>query len=824
MDIKMLSLGEMISEVSDENGFLFSNCYFDRMNLKSIPVTGASEKIFDFSSIDDLRKEFSDVFHLRDSLLLVSEEEPNDSFDFSTNLYASLINLPMWNEKIIKDSSTYVTMRNTIKSLICEMIDSNVARLYNAFEYCDYVLLCDASKVSLSDYMKLVNKIRELTVICKKNAIKAVQNIITVFGHGEDNIKFQDGIKDKLCLTVGLSFKSASCFEQFKKIIREKGFFRDTVFFTQVFGQYDYIIGWKDISYEEFNCISIIINNNKELLLNWRVYIGSSDENSLLTSDLADDRLNSTAISELSGLPLLNCDFLKKAPIESHLTHVISDIDYSLKLLLNRGLSQYYVLSFYESFYSFVSYLRKLSQKHIETPKTIEESKNNKIISEKIYDMFRTYFGVLNALNECTTHSRKQFLQIAPCQMMYFDAPPKLIAFYTAIINRIVKSLNFDIKDKYTFLITPDFKKDVFVDSLTEDKTVGEEHNLLIIHMSEESMYNIIPTLKIVVHEIFHHIGQTKEFRHHRSRSYLKCCLACMIANCLPEELYSNMDENEKYKFLIDFVDKLYNEIFTDKDYFFPLGEWFVRSGLEYKNEEIVYYSDYLISTLVEYINYLFLDRNKSVSIIYNVLNSLCSKEYSIPYVDFWNIDDMSGEDEAVLKEFTLKNHSLTIQDSLEYWIMQNNTEDHYSVIQYVFRESFADAKMLMLISDKENYTNVYRDTLGKPISNEDIIRKAVIIKCFASNEFDQQEVETFKELMCQEDMVGLFYLYLRDEVASYLCRYDEPKSIRHIKTKQRINEIFNALSNNNVNEFIAKMDEEIFNYRKLLIDQKDNL
>lgn len=824
----MLSFGETISGLLNDKRFLSSNCYFEWINLKSFPLEKPSNNIFDFKSIEDLRNDFSEHFHLQDSLLLVSDEEPQKTLEKFSHVYISLINLPMWNEKAIKDSSVYVDARNQIKNSINNMINKDIARLYSAFEYCDFVLLCDASKVTLSEYLLLINKIRMLTISCKKSVIKAIHNIITVYGYSEYNSEINSDSTEELCITVGMSFKDIDGLETFKNILNDAKLTDNIVSSSQVFGQYDYIMCWKNISYQFFNKISAIINSNRNLFLNWRIYIGISEESLQLASKTkVDNELKENEISELSNAALHNFDFLKKPPFENHLLHAINDINHSLKLLLSKGLAQYYVLSFYESFNSFISYLKKLSKEYIEEARRSEDLEHNKQISEKVLDMFRTYFGVLNALNECTTHSRKQFLQIAPCQTMYFDAPPKLIAFYTAVINRIVRSLNFDIKDKYTFLITPDFKNDIFVDSLTEDKTLGEEYNLLIIHMSEESMYNIVKSLKIVAHEIFHHIGQTKSLRYQRSKIYIKCCLANMLANSLPVSITSQMEDIERNNFFVDFVNELYSRLFTDKKYYFPLEDWFKDSGFEYGIEEVLYYSDYLIKVFVEYINSCFSDSAYIIDIIYDVLKCLCAKGYNLSDFDFWETNNMSVEDKLILKEFTLKYLSFQIQNSLTTWIIKNNSESAYSVVQYVFRESFADARMLMLISEESNRTQVYRDTLGNPITREDIIRKSVIIKCFSKSTIDLQDVKQYEDSLTinneeAEKIKDLFYLYLRDQTANYLSKIEEPKSPRYINTKQRINEIFNALNNNDINEIINNMDEEIFNYRKLLIEKDD--
>ena len=114
----MLSFGETISGLLNDKRFLSSNCYFEWINLKSFPLEKPSNNIFDFKSIEDLRNDFSEHFHLQDSLLLVSDEEPQKTLEKFSHVYISLINLPMWNEKAIKDSSVYVDARNQIKNSI----------------------------------------------------------------------------------------------------------------------------------------------------------------------------------------------------------------------------------------------------------------------------------------------------------------------------------------------------------------------------------------------------------------------------------------------------------------------------------------------------------------------------------------------------------------------------------------------------------------------------------------------------------------------------------------------------------------------------------
>lgn len=829
MDIKVLSFGESISGVLNDKSFLSSNCYFEWINLKSFNSDELSNNIFDFKAIEHMRNNISDCFHLQDSLLLVSDDEPNTNLEKSSHIYVSLINLPMWNEKIVKDSLSYVEMRNDIKRTINSMICQYEARLYSAFEYCDYVLLCDASKITLTEYLKLINEIRGLVISFKKNDIRAIHNVITIYGYTENTFAIDSVSTEKLSLTVGMSFKDIRNVDNFKTCLNDKKITSNIAFASQVFGQYDYIVCWKDISCEFFNEISTIINTNRDFFLNWRFYIGSSEENVELAFNSKDyDNKEELEKSKLTNLGAHNFDFLKKAPFGNQLFYAINDIDLSLKHLLDKGLAQYYILSFYESFYSFISFLKKISQKYVENAETNIEEDTNKEITEKIFDMFRTYFGVLNALNECTTHSRKQFLQIAPCQMMYFDAPPKLIAFYTAVINRIVRNLNFDIKDKYTFLITPDFKKDIYVDSLTEDKTLGDEHNLLIIHMSEESMYNIVQSLKIVMHEIFHHIGQTKALRRKRSQLYLKCCLAKILANVFPDNFLNKIADGKKYKFFVDFVDELYLQLFTDKEHFFPMDEWFNTIETEHGIDEVLYYSDFLFDTFTLYMEYCFNRKPYIYRKIYIALNNLYAKGYNLFDCEFWETNTMSEEDKDVLKEFELKNLSFEIQNLMINWLARNNTKETYSEIMYIFRESFADARMLMLVSDENNRLDIYEELFGAPVSLEDSIRKASIVKFFGQNNAEQESQNQFDilltlEIEIEDNPEDLYYLYLRDKTVDYLLQFEEPKSSRYTGAKTRINEIFNALNNNNVGAIIDKMDEEIFSYRKLLSEKDDD-
>ena len=93
-------------------------------------------------------------------------------------------------------------------------------------------------------------------------------------------------------------------------------------------------------------------------------------------------------------------------------------------------------------------------------------------------------------------HSDRQFIQAPSFSPVFFDVPPKLLAFYTSMANNIVK-INKDTKDEsnYSFIFRPNFSKNISVSIYSHPLTPPTDR-LLMIRINEKSLYGLYDSLR----------------------------------------------------------------------------------------------------------------------------------------------------------------------------------------------------------------------------------------------------------------------------------------------------------------------------------------
>lgn len=835
MDLRFLSLGkyDIIKPSNLNEKYNNSDCYFDWVSLEKVdynPQISMARNIFNYSvskeNRDTLLKTYEPNIgqHMQETLMLVSQRDGNGFLDKVSHIYISMINLPMWNEDIISDEKTYVDLRKKVEIVIESCIDEQICRLYSSFDQCDYVLIADGTKVSFSQYTSIIKCIRQLAVTYD-NIIKlpAVHDITTIYGYNENCLEnCSDEDNEKLDLIVKLSLKSISYKKQFLSLFSRDNSLPHFMKYIDTIGRFDCMIFWEKISTSEVNAIADLIHEQSSNFFAYCINVGfeSGTESDIITGYLEDN--NKSLLSKHSQIKFDEWFYnLQEPPFDSQLLNALAEVYHSVNAMLKKGFAQYYTLTFYESFFSFIEYLNRVNTEYQNS-----EGNSSKIILEKIYDMYRTYFGFLNALTTCTIHSDRQFIQSDSYQLLYFDAPPKLIAFYTAIANKIVTYFNEDNSNKYTFLITPDFKKDIYVESLTKDKTIGQEHNILIIHINEESMYNVTSTIRIIIHEIFHHIGQSAELRRIRSQKFVKCCIAYIIAKNIKMEVLRAQQAENPYNVFSNLIDALYNKMFGEN------GESIFKNNNTVSTQAIngvLYYSEELI---IEFLNtirqffraeWLYLD---------NPITDVLKLRFKFVFPnDMLIFDDVTldATDESVLQVFSSTQIANSIYYNIFTWLNENNHPKAYSQIQYAFREGFADACMLNLVSNDDIdraliYTEMLHNTKAEEMEGE----KPRIIAVLESLQIDDEINDwgnSYKSAALSEenqDTIALFNLYLKDSVLEYLKTIPSYVSFASNSTTNKCDIIscLNTLERGDSKAIIELMDKEIFEYRKRLLEK----
>ncbi len=841
MDLRFLSLGKFdVSTLGHyDKEYCNSDCYFDWIQLKKIDEKNdlyLLKNIFNYTVAGDMRNALitKDSFelgcHLQEIMMLVSDEDAEDFLEDVSCVYISMINLPMWKESGIFDSDSYCNLRTKTMDLIRKELDSSVCRLYYTFDHCDCVLIADGTKIQFSEYLTLLKKIRNVSVKNKELSLLSVLDITTIYGYSQDCFPNGSVSDDKLDLIIKLSMKQVA----YKKVLLES-LEKDTQLpqvnmSLDTIGRFDHIFVWKNISISDFNKIIKIIRSNNEYYFAYCIHMGF--ENADLCESYiykSDDLLSD--LSDKSELLFKSMyKDINKDAFNEQLLNAIVEVHRSIYAMLNRGFSQYYILAFYESFYSFVGFLVKESKKYIKECSDREQIDINKKVVEKIYDMYRTYFAFLNALTSSTIHSERQFLQTDSYQMLYFDAPPKLIAFYTAMANKIASFMEKNTNNIYTFLITPDFKEDIFVDSLTEDMTIGNEHNILIIHINEESMYDVVSTIKSITHEIYHHVGQDEELRRKRATPYIKSCLAYIISKCMDFDVLKEQANGDIYGHFKWIVNQMYDELFcVNGENIFPV-DWEVQ---ERKGEALVHYSKVLTVSFIEYISLLFSSKN----VIERIKNLFvhASKEDEL----LFDIDKYDEIDKEIVDEFSINRMSEDFYNKVHKWLLNNHYLEDYSIIQHTFRESFADTCMLGLLFDDnkekcDGYANMMYVAGGNK-HNEEKTRIVSVLRNLWEDHFGEHPwICTFETVNKSESDVkissanwndgpkildGYFYYYLSEAVVDYLSCIKFPKDEESVRVKNDIMNTFKLFEGNSVKDIVQAIDKEIFEYRLKLLE-----
>ncbi len=178
-----------------------------------------------------------------------------------------------------------------------------------------------------------------------------------------------------------------------------------------------------------------------------------------------------------------------------------AEIKRSLLTLLQSDFSEEFVLS---AFNSFAAYLSLVAA-------NIENTEQE--------DLFRfqlEYFQALSMFAHSTMHSEKQFIQAPAFNAILSDVPPKLLAFYTSIASDVVKLLNDEENNSYSFFFVPDFRPDIFVRPISPASWTGGK--IATISVNEEMAYNPTAVINTMCHEIAHHVGCNSRKREERGK------------------------------------------------------------------------------------------------------------------------------------------------------------------------------------------------------------------------------------------------------------------------------------------------------------------
>lgn len=777
-----------------------SNCYFDWFGF-SYPSAGIkemsnSQAIFGIKDNDvygeimnQRKKSYAqNDYRLLQNIVLVTDESNDLLSKLKTNSEGShaLIFVSFVYANISSDRERRISAQN-IKEIfrftddgqkLLDDVEENIS-VYSTFDHCEYIVVCDGSKVQLKHYLSFLKKLRAEKDIC---------DILSLYGYNNGSagyynekavalIKYEDGLamggEDD-----GNNYTALGRFDHFKVI--------DEIDIWKLFDKLGNLnqnpnrcskafIGVKDSGclLEDFGCLNFNSDDRYKKLIK-KIQVAYDDCISAYSDSLDKDEETDSCL--IGGLV---------------------EIKNMMISTLGRGISKYYVLCVVDSY---VALLRFIKEKIIlASTEDFERNYGAGRIDlrkqEILINLMNSYFNYIQLLSSSMLHNDRKFVSADPYQLSCFDMPPRLIAFYTAISYYMIKLLNTQSSDNYTVMLVPDFKHDIYVDSLTCNRDYEDERNIIIIHINEKSSYDILGTMKVIAHEIAHHVGQSTKHRQERAKCYVKCCIAMMIT-----EAYKNVSEKDVWSITMGespdknfamLVDMIYESFNFEKEFMLD----------DIREKDSWYYTDSVIRKFVNFWSHEndrdgakaqqlratfkeFLKQNSHFSVV--GYREYIPEDEEIRYIIEGTIQTRNEEFTRefvsnILVQIFYKNFYRSEIGSVK------QQENHISYpffdsMMFLFRECMADVQMLSLLASISILRKYGKDKLPmqeKERENNAIlqIRKSTVLNTF-SDEIQEKTIEFDKSpaKRCSQK-------YICQNAVRYFNLVRTEKNIKHVVT-----------------------------------------
>ena len=780
---------------NSQEGFFCSECYYDWFKLLDI-TSEKGDSLEEFlvncydKEISERLKAIKNNIHIQQAIIAIPVDNMNSkSYEAfikkikNTDIvFISFISIPLWAKKerdaILFQQNCSVTMK--VKQYIQEILyntNNYSMMLFYTFDHNDFAIICDGTQTSLEAYLKVLTKIREYSFEINTRMVHAIHDITSIYGY-----KSGCNVESKINAVISVSGKKVD-FDNWKDL---KEFEMETI------GRYDHLSAFKNITWKQLNNISQKLHDKGVIAS--RIHIGSDGNNestinyNLNQSPLMEkyDKIYNNLIDDFYSL----YDKINKKnsyyinPNFKSIELMIFEIGFAIQKMLQRGFSKYNGICYIESYLCFIRYI---NQKILSRINQIDDDSNQsekiKNFAESLVNISNSFYKNILTLDSSIMHSERRFIMSDPYHLSLFDVPPKLIAYYTAIASQMARVLNNNKNNQYVFLITPDIKENMYVESITENRDIGSEINILVIHINERSIYNVTDTTKCISHEIAHHIGQDEDLRKIRAQHFIKCYIALLLTKGLGSIHFHKNDVNTTF----DFIQKIVEDIFSDDALRSEKSDILGDQKLYYYMDNL---QDSVHSRFINIIKKNVFDK-KFLKLISEHFDPNNFKENIPSNQSLFDLSDTSfsnKENDQILHVYVYNLILEKIYRGLYNFIA--NPEDLRSMVQtirFIFKEGYADLQMLMLTktSDRNNQTIIeeYSKAFEGITDNVDEeMRKISVIRAF-DNKVTTDKVEFFSSLDYGKSknysiLDKAYLLYICEQASEYFLKVKEKISI----------------------------------------------
>lgn len=342
---------------------------------------------------------------------------------------------------------------------------------------------------------------------------------------------------------------------------------------------------------------------------------------------------------------------------------------------LKNGFAEDFVICIYEPFVSFLDYVAKI----------IGEDKYKD--EDQFDNLFNSFFEIVSSLVNSAMHSDRQFIQTPSFSPVFFDVPPKLMAFYTSITNDIVKLYkDRSTTNKFSFVFKPNFSHNISV-SYYSYRLLPPVDRLLSVSINEKLLYKPYHVLMVLCHEIAHYVGKMQRAREERKEYLLKINLYFAFKRIFSKikSTRSMFKNNKNFDNCLSILIKNILEIEKDK------SDFINNTG----------YSDSFNKLLKFVINDICINKDMERLIQEFLFDNTLNKEENFGYL----VNEFKNELEW-LSHFIPYN-SNCFSNSNNPIVKEFN--EFYKDMLSVFSEIYADMQMILLTgSTLEDYLNTF--------------------------------------------------------------------------------------------------------------------
>lgn len=192
----------------------------------------------------------------------------------------------------------------------------------------------------------------------------------------------------------------------------------------------------------------------------------------------------------------------------------------------------------------------------IEDAKCELDVREKRKLIDDIEDAVDRMTSVYKNVIDSTANSDRQMLSSIPIDTSIYELSPKICAFYSLVLNKLVDMFEED-NGTYAFVLHPTLKNN------TETKIMFERRKksgkVVIIYISESiiEMFDVVSVF--IMHEAFHVLTKKERMRKQRIKSFIELMLAGMKQLLFQNIIFDNEEKRNK-----EIVEELLKLFFFD--------------------------------------------------------------------------------------------------------------------------------------------------------------------------------------------------------------------------------------------------------------------